>query len=152
MILDQIDNALMYGGLGERIAAGLSLLSEESVLHAPLGRHEVQGSDIYFSVDEYDTKPAGEGRFEIHHKYLDIQAVVKGIEVIGFVPLEGLKEQQPYDGEKDIAFYHAPATYTKAILEPGMFALLWPNEPHMPCRTVDKACRVKKIVIKIRLE
>ena len=152
MILDQIDNALMYGGLGERIAVGLALLSEESVLNAPLGRYEVQGKDIFFVADEYETKPASEGRFEIHRKYLDIQCVVSGTESIGYTPLEGLTEVQAYDGDKDIAFYANTTVHSTLILRPGLFAIFWPNEPHMPCRTAEAPCRVRKIVVKIRME
>ena len=152
MILDQIDSAGMYGGLGERIAAGLALLREDGVLSAPVGRYEVQGKHLFFIVDEYETKPAGEGRFEIHRKYLDIQCVVSGTEYIGFTPLEGLTEVQAYDGDKDIAFYAGTAVHSKAILRPGLFAIFWPNEPHMPCRTAEAPCRVKKIVVKIRME
>lgn len=152
MILDQIDNAGMYGGLGERIAVGLALLSEESVLNAPLGRHEVQGSDLYYVVMDYDTKPLEQARPEVHHIYMDIQCLLKGSEVIGYTPLDGLKIETPYDGEKDIAFYHAPAALSKAILEPGMFAIFWPNEPHAPCICIDTPRPVRKLVIKIRLE
>lgn len=152
MILDQIDSALLYGGLGERIAIGLALLSEERVRHASPGRYEVQGEDIFFAVDEYETKPADEGLFEIHRKYLDIQAVVSGTEYIGFTPLEGLTEVEAYDSQKDIAFYANTAIHSKVVLTPGAFAIFWPHEPHMPCRTVDTPCRVKKIVVKIRME
>ena len=152
MILDQLDSTLVYGGLGERIAIGLALLNEESVQQAAPGKYAVQGEDIFYVVDEYDTKPAEEGRLEIHRKYMDIQTIVSGCECIGTAPLEGLTEQTPYDGEKDLAFYDAAADMSKLILKPGMFAIFWPNEPHMPGRTVEKCERVKKIVIKIRME
>jgi YhcH/YjgK/YiaL family protein len=142
----------LYSGLGERIAIGLALLNEERVLHAPVGRYEVQGKDIFFVADEVETKPASEGRFEIHRKYLDIQCVVSGTEYIGYTPLEGLTEVQAYDGDKDIAFYAGTAVHSKAVLRPGLFAIFWPNEPHMPCRTIETPCRVKKIVVKIRME
>lgn len=152
MILDQIDSALLYGGLGERIAIGLALLNEERVLQSPPGRYAVQGDDIFFAVDEYETQPVNEGRFEIHRKYLDIQALVSGAEYIGYTPLDGLVEAQPYDEQKDLAFYQSPPQYSRLVLRPGLFAIFWPHEPHMPCRIVDTPCRVKKIVVKIRME
>jgi len=152
MLLDQIDSALMYGGLGERVAIGLALLSEERVLQSPPGRYEVQGSDLFFVVDEYETKPATDGQFEIHRAYLDIQALVSGTEYIGYTPLDRLIEAQPYDEQKDLAFYQPPPQYSRLALRPGLFAIFWPHEPHMPCRTVDTPCRVKKIVVKIRME
>ncbi|MHC5124279.1 MAG: YhcH/YjgK/YiaL family protein [Planctomycetota bacterium] len=34
-----------------------------------------------------------------------------------------------------------------------MFAIFWPNEPHMPCRRIGSTSeKVKKIVVKVRME
>ncbi|MHC4951330.1 MAG: NanQ anomerase/TabA/YiaL family protein, partial [Planctomycetota bacterium] len=99
MILDQLDSALMYTGLGERIAVGLALLNEDSVRNAAPGKYEVDGENLFYIVDEYETKPIEKGRLEIHRKYLDIQYIVRGEECIGYAPLEGLTETMAYDGE-----------------------------------------------------
>jgi YhcH/YjgK/YiaL family protein len=152
MILDQIDNALLYGGLGQRIAVGLALLNEDSVRDVAPGKYEVDGKNLFYIVDEYKTKPVDEGRLEIHRKYLDIQYIVSGAECIGTAPLEELTEETPYDGEKDLAFYKGTPDMTQLVLKQGMFAIFWPNEPHMPCRSIDKPEKVKKIVIKVRME
>jgi biofilm protein TabA len=153
MILDELNSALMYGQFSQRITQGLALLKEQSVLSAPLGKHEVMGKDLFYSVDEYQTKPWEEGRPEIHQKYLDIQYIVSGSECIGFTPLEGLQIDQPYDSEKDIAFCKYAPGMSKLVLKPGMFAIFWPNEPHMPCRMIDQQPQtVRKIVVKVRME
>jgi len=152
MIFDQLDNALLYGGLGQRIATGLALLNEDNVRNAAPGKYEVQGEDVFYIVDEYETKPIEDGRLEIHRKYLDIQYIVSGTECIGYALLEGLKEIEPYDSEKDLAFYEYTPAMSKLILKQGMFAIFWPNEAHMPGRTVEKSETVKKIVVKIRME
>ena len=86
MILDQLDNALLYGSLGQRIAAGLALLNEESVRGAAPGKYEVDGENLFYIVDEYDTAPIADGKLEIHRKYLDIQYLVSGSECIGHSP------------------------------------------------------------------
>lgn len=152
MIVDHRDNALLYGSLGRKIAIGLALLNEESVLEAIPGKYGVQDEDIFYIVDEYDTQPVEAGRLEIHRKYLDIQCLVSGCECIGTAPLEGLTVETPYNGEKDIAFYHNTPSISRLILHPGMFAIFWPNEPHMPQRIAQSSERVKKIVVKIRME
>jgi YhcH/YjgK/YiaL family protein len=153
MILDQLDSALMYGGLGERIAIGLALLNEDSIRDAPPGKYEVDGDSFFYIVDEYETKPIEQGRLEIHRKYLDIQYIISGGECIGFAPLEGLTEETPYEGEKDLAFYRYEPTMSKLKLKQGMFAIFWPNEPHMPGRCIGVSPeKVKKIVVKIRME
>ncbi len=152
MILDQIDNVSLYNELGEQIAAGLALLNEDCVRNAAPGKYEVQGDDIFYIVDEYETKPIEEGRLEVHRKYLDIQYIVSGRECIGYAPLEGLTEEAPYDGEKDLVFYKYTPVVSKLVLKPGMFAIFWPNEAHMPGRSIESPETVKKIVVKIRME
>lgn len=152
MLVDRLDSAGMYGGLGERIATGLALLREESVRTAAPGRHEVQGEDLFFVVESYQTRPVEEGRLEIHRRYLDIQYVVSGRECIGYHPFDGLIEQQSYDGQKDIAFYTLNGALSRLILHAGMFAIFWPHEPHMPGRTADIPEKVQKIVVKVRME
>lgn len=152
MILDELNSALMYGQFSERITQGLALLNDENVRSAPVGRHEVDGENLFFSVDEYQTKPFEEGKPEIHHKYLDIQYIVSGAECIGFCPLEGLELDQPYDGQKDIAFYKPAPDMSRLVLRPGMFAIFWPSEPHMPQRAVEQPQTVRKIVVKVRME
>ena len=153
MILDQLDSALLYGGLGERISIGLALLNEDSVRNAAPGKHEVHGDDIFYVVNEYETAPVEEGRLEIHRKYLDIQYIVSGVECIGYAPLAGLVEETPYNGKKDLGFYEYTPVMSKLVLKQGMFAIFWPNEPHMPGRCIGNTSeKVRKIVIKIRME
>ena len=152
MILDQLDSALIYTGLGERISIGLALLNEDPVRNAAPGRYEVDGENLFYIVDEYETKPLQEGRLEIHRKYLDIQYIVSGEECIGVAPLEGLTEETPYVGQKDLAFYEYEPSMSKLHLKQGMFAIFWPNEPHMPGRSINTTETVKKIVVKIRME
>jgi len=132
---------------------GLSLLNEESVRNAATGKYEVDGENLLYVVDEYETKPVEEGRLEIHRKYLDIQYIVSGAECIGVAPLEGLTEETPYDGETDLAFYESSPTMSRLHLKQGMFTIFWPNEPHMPGRRIGSTSeKVKKIVVKIRIE
>ena len=152
MILDYLDNMLMYGGLGERIMIGLALLNEDSVRDAAPGKYEVDGENLFYVVGEYETGPIEEGKLEIHHKYLDIQYIVSGEECIGVAPLEGLTEETPYDGDNDFALYNYEPTSSRLHLKKGMFAIFWPNEPHMPGRSINSVKKVKKIVVKIRME
>ena len=137
----------------ERISIGLALLNEDSVCNGAPGKYEVDGENLFYIVDEYETKPVQEGRLEIHRKYLDIQYIVSGEECIGFAPLEGLTEESPYDGKRDLAFYEYEPTMSRLFMKQGMFVIFWPNEPHMPCRRIGSTSeKVKKIVVKVRME
>jgi len=151
MIYDKLDNVGIYKGLDDRILAGLALLGSKVVQQAEPGRYEVDGENLFYSVDQYDTRPQAEGRLEAHRKYVDIQYLVSGIEWIGVRPLEGLQVQTPYDAGKDIEFYHPAEPMTKIIMQAGTFAIIWPYEAHLPCRMLDTPQPVKKIVVKVRI-
>lgn len=142
----------MYYGLGQRIAQGLALLKDPDVLSSARGRYEVDGDNLFFIVDEYDSKPETDGRFEAHRMYLDIQYVVSGREWIGCRELEGLKLETPYNAQKDIEFYLRAEPMTRIDMEAATFCILWPHEAHMPCRMFDKPEPVTKIVIKVKVE
>jgi YhcH/YjgK/YiaL family protein len=152
MISDKLDNAEIYYGLGKRIAQGLALLKESFVQTSRPGRYEVDGENLFFIVDEYETKPEEQGRLESHRKYIDIQFVLSGREWIGCRPIEGLQVETPYDAKKDIEFYHRAEPMTRVAMEAGTFAIFWPDDAHMPGRMFDKPQRVKKIVVKVRVE
>jgi YhcH/YjgK/YiaL family protein len=152
MIFDQLDSAGLYGGLGQRIAKGLALLADPAVRGGDVGRYEVDGDALFYMIQEYQTQPVEDGRLEIHQTYMDIQYVVSGTECMGYAPLDGLKPHTPYDGEKDVAFYDNSPVLNRLVFQTGMFVIFWPNEPHLPGRSIDKAETVKKIVIKVRME
>ncbi|MBW3631010.1 MAG: YhcH/YjgK/YiaL family protein [Gemmatimonadetes bacterium] len=63
MILDSLSRAGQYGTLGPRIAAGLEYLAAFDPA-TPVGRHFIDGEDLFAMVQEYDTAPATEKRFE----------------------------------------------------------------------------------------
>jgi len=152
MICDKLDNAGIYYGLGGRIAAGLALLNESRVQTSESGRYEIDGDNLYFVVDQYETAPQEQGRLESHRKYIDIQFVLSGREWIGCRPIESLQVETPYDAKKDIEFYHRAEPMTRVAMEAGTFAIFWPHDAHMPGRMFDKPARVKKIVVKIKTE
>lgn len=153
MITDLLERAFLYEKIDSRISAGLALLNEEYVRTAAEGRYEVQGDDLFFIVQEYATAPFEQGRLEIHQKYLDIQFIASGRECIGYAPLEGLLELETYSDLKDIAFYSSNRPVSRLVLETGMFAVFFPQEPHMPGRqAADRPESVKKIVVKIRMK
>jgi len=152
MITDRLKNAEIYYGLGERIKRGLLLLKDSAVINSAPGRYEVEGKDMYYNSDSYQTMPAGQGRFEAHRRYIDIQYIVSGREWIGVSGLEGLKVQTPYNPAEDVEFYHQAEPMSRVVLSAGDFAIFRPGDAHMPCRMFDRPEQVRKIVVKVSVE
>jgi YhcH/YjgK/YiaL family protein len=117
-------------------------------------RYDLCGNDIYALVQKYTTKLLNDGRMEAHRRYVDIQAVISGTEIIGVSSIAGLKEISAYNDEKDFELFEHNAEISSLIkLCPGDFMLLRAGEGHMPCLAIgDKQTEVKKVVIKVRRE
>lgn len=116
--------------------------------NAEVGRYEIDGKDVFASVQEYDTKPACEKKFEIHKNYIDIQYILSGEEIMGSESIDKLTSLGDY--KPDAQFFSLNEDYDKIKLEANDFAIFFPNEPHAPGIAVnDIPSKVKKIVVKV---
>jgi YhcH/YjgK/YiaL family protein len=150
MILDTLDRAPTYRSLGPRFAAGLEWLAKFQAT-TPDGRYDIARDDVYALVQSYDTVPAAEKRYESHRSFADIQFVAIGSEVIHYAPTGGLAPVTSYDAQNDFELYADPAASTPLHLAPGTFAIFYPQDGHKPGCTNGATCRMKKVVIKVRL-
>lgn len=151
MIYDHIDNIESYKGLSTDIYEGLKFLQQVSSDIA-VGTYQINPR-VKAIVSEYETKKVNEYGFEAHKKNIDIQYLLKGEERIACLPIDKLKETTPYSEEKDAAFYSADILPLPSylLLQPGYFAIFFPQDGHMPQLCADKPMMVKKIVVKVEI-
>lgn len=123
----------------------------------------LDGEEIFALCQSYHTKPEAEGRFEAHRKYIDVQYIVSGEELILTLPLADQTPSIPYDEAKDITFYpldcgggnptSAPNPQpSRLLLTPGMVAALFPEDLHAPSLSVGEPTVVGKVVVKVRCQ
>jgi YhcH/YjgK/YiaL family protein len=150
MIIDRIENAPMYIGLGPRIAQALRHLQSADLAALAPGKHDLDGENLFVVVAEYETKPIDQAFYEAHRKYIDIQLLARGTERMGYAHVKDLKVVEPYDAERD--FVKLKGDGQLFTVRPGEFVLFAPHDAHMPALAVDKPQPAKKIVLKIRTE
>jgi len=136
------------------IQDGLRFLRENDLAALTPGKHEIQGERLYAMVSEYQTQPKVQRRPEAHKKYIDIQYICAGEEVIGCGPLAFADEvDEDFLQERDIVYYKGITLETETVLLPGMFAIYFPWEAHRPnCAVGDKAGGIRKVVVKVAVE
>ena len=149
MILDSLPLWRRYAPLNPRLALGFAFL-EHLPPDAALGRHEIDGDAVYALVQRYHTRPVAETRLEAHRRYIDIQYLVSGQEVIHWAALADLAETtRPYDAVTDVAFFASVADMVPARLRAGQFAILFPEDAHAPCCAWGDPAEVLKVVVKV---
>ena len=149
MILGTIQYPSRYGGLGPGVKAGLKYLAEHDLSTLSLGRHVIDGDNIFFDVSEVTAIPASAALFEAHRRYLDIHVTLSGEEWFGHAMVKNLEEVEPYLEEKDVAYYKGDGVYLQA--PPGHFVLFMPEDAHKPRVFFKEAGLVRKLVLKVKL-
>ncbi len=150
MILDQLKNWRRYAALKE-LRPAFEFIERHANETLPEGRLEIDGARLFALPQSYPPRPIEGSLFEAHRRYADVQYIAAGAEMIGYAPTDTLKEETPYDPEKDIAFYAQPARYTPVAVPAGYFAVFYPEDAHMPCCRLDSDDRVRKLVVKVEV-
>ena len=150
MIVDKIENAELYSILGERIKKSFNYIRQTDFKMLQPGRYDIDDNNIFALISEYQTKAESEGKLEAHKKYIDVQYVIEGEELMGYAPLGDQSILEPYKKENDIIFYTGEKVFIKVT--EGMFAIFFPEDVHMPGISVNQKSPVKKLVIKVKVD
>ena len=127
MIIDSVKNIKNYKGL-DKIYDVLMFIEKTDFSNMPLGKYHIDGDDLFYMVQEYDTKQD---------------------ENIGYAPIsceKTLVEEKP---DNDCTFYSCETT--KMLLKDEDFMVLYPNDIHSPglMNIVPSKCR--KVVFKVKI-
>lgn len=151
MIYDKLDNIETYEGISPDILLGLKWLRDVNP-DIVSGVYEINPR-VKAIVSEYTTKEVNKYGYEAHREYIDIQYLISGEEKICCLPLEYLKETKPYNEEQDVAFYEeATVKPQELLIGNGYFAILYPQDGHMPQMCVKEPTAVKKVVVKVKIQ
>jgi YhcH/YjgK/YiaL family protein len=148
MIFDTLDNHARYEGLGNNLPAALKFLLENDLTSLPPGRMDIDGGNLYALVQEYFTRPAEQGVWEAHRRYIDVQYMVSGQERMGVANLRTMQLGE-YVSEKDFQPMSGKGDYLDVLA--GSFVIFFPEDGHMPGLCVIAPEAVRKVVLKVRI-
>lgn len=150
MIYDRLENLALYCQPGTRLHRALVYVRDAAPTAAE-GRTELDGERLYASVSIYDTSPRDERRFEAHRKYIDVQAVLEGEEGIDVSLETDLPILEAYDEKREVMFLKPPKEFASLVMQPGRFAVFFPQDVHRPGCNLQRKQRVRKIVVKVQI-
>ncbi len=147
MILDKLSNAGLYVNVHPLFTKAFEFLTSNDLATLPLGKIELDGSNLVVNVVEVDGKSPEAARMETHNNFIDIQVPVSRVEVMGWKPTADLSEvTDPYNIEKDLTFYSDKA-YNMLNIHPLEFAVFFPEDGHQPGIAEGK---LKKVIVKVK--
>ncbi len=147
MILDTLVNRKTY--TAGKLPAAFEWLEAHAGERLAPGRIELD-EGLFALVQEFETKPIADAVWESHRRYIDVQYLVEGEELMGWAPEAALEPSVPYDESRDCRFYRA-ADSTLLALKPGMFAVFFPQDGHATGLHRVESAKLRKIVVKVPL-
>lgn len=147
MIFDKLSNYSSYFQSSEM----------KSILEDVIKNYSITTKDdTYQHFDHYYVKVMSPETLEVsdiiesHKREIDIQILLSGTEKIRIFSKEKVEIKSDYNPEIDCTFYdpHGEA-HSEVILQPGYFAMFFPQDVHNPLIANNGVQNLKKIVVKI---
>ena len=149
MITDSIINSEFYYSLNRNFKSAFEWIKSTDLLKLEKGKIEIQGEEIFAIVNDYKTVDSSVSKLEAHQRYIDLQFVIEGKEMMGYIAKNNQTPFKEYDQEGDYALYVDSNTVLLPF-EENSFFLLFPQDLHMPgIHYFGREEQVKKLVLKI---
>jgi YhcH/YjgK/YiaL family protein len=144
--------AVSYFKNKQRWEKAFSFLKNNDLSKLELKRYDIDGDNLYATISEYSTKNEETTNFEAHRKYIDIQYVISGKEIMNVAPITTIKDVvTPYDETKDIEFVTV-AKKVNYMASQDYFFIFFPDDVHRPGLKIGVNLPVRKIVIKLKVD
>jgi len=144
--------AVSYFKNKPRWEKAFKFLAENDLKKLEIKRYDIDGDNLFATVSEYMTKNEEATNFEAHRKYIDIQYVIIGKEIMHVAPLvKACEEVTPYDGTKDIEFLKVLSMEKYPATQQNFF-IFFPSDAHRPGIKENVNAQVRKLVIKVKVD
>lgn len=141
-----------YQGENENLKKAINWLLKQDLDTINNGKFIIDGESIFATVSEYETKKDINVKYEFHKKYIDIQLIISGKEIIYETPIDNIDITDTYNITTDIAFgiMKDNKLENKLIMTEGLVAILYPKDAHKPnIEIINNNSKNRKIVIKV---
>jgi len=147
MILDRIEYMETYAHVHADLPKVLAALATMDIAKLESGRYPVTDSEAFILIQRYTSRNRAQSVWESHRKFIDVQYVVAGEELMGYQTIDVLSVSKPYDATSDAALYTGEGLMIPAGA--GTVALFFPQDGHMPGIAVDAGIPMLKVVAKL---
>jgi biofilm protein TabA len=149
MVLDTLNNSAAYNSLNPLFAKAFAFLKTVKESDFDSSKKEIHGEDCFALFFKTEGKGSETIVMEAHKKYIDIQYVFKGSDLMGYKPLDECKDiNKPYDEKDDyMLFNDAPNAYI--LVTENNFSVFFPADVHAPL--VGRGAMLK-VVVKVNCE
>ena len=148
MIIDRLERAEKYYYLNENLKTAFEFIKNNDLKSLEPGKYEIVDENSYLIIAEGKPDADFENKLEAHKKYIDIQMAVIGSFGLSWKAIEDCNNMiAQYEPEEDASYFTDKSDF-EIMLNPGSFAILFPEDAHYPKPPVEN---IKKAIFKIKI-
>ena len=148
MIIDTLDNLGKYTALNPLFADVVEFLKSHDLKTMEAGKYPIKDKDLFLNLSLTTQRTKETAFLETHIEMIDIQVPITCAETFGYSPLCDLPAFE-YNAEKDITKYGDTKPQTYVTVNPGQFAIFFPQDGHAPCIIEEE--EIKKAIFKVKV-
>ena len=148
MTIDTLDNLGKYVALNPLFADVVEFLKSHDLQTMEAGSYPIKDKDVALKLSLTKQRTKETAFLETHIDMIDIQVPVTCAETFGYSPLCDLPAFE-YNAEKDITKYGDTKPQTYVTVNPGQFAIFFPQDGHAPCIIEEE--EIKKAIFKVKV-
>ena len=153
MFYSNINDIRKYNNLyPQRILEALDYLQKNDFTKIEAGKHEINGEKMFAVVVDLTTTAMSEQKPESHKKYIDVQYLVYGSEMIGVAHDAGKNPIVEAASDRDCYYYDQVDNEIQLPMSAGDFAVFFPFDIHRPGCQRGAAMPIRKVVIKVAVD
>lgn len=149
MIIDTLDNLGKYVALNPLFADVVEFLKTHDLRTMEVGKYPIKDKDLFLNLSLTKQRTKETAFLETHIDMIDIQVPITCAETFGYSPLCDLPAFE-YNAEKDITKYGDTKPQTYVTVNPGQFAIFFPQDGHAPCIIEEE--EIKKAIFKVKVK
>lgn len=149
MIIDTLDNLGKYVALNPLFADVVEFLKTHDLRTMEVGKYPIKDKDLFLNLSLTKQRTKETAFLETHIDMIDIQVPITCAESFGYSPLCDLPAFE-YNAEKDITKYGDTKPQTYVTVNPGQFAIFFPQDGHAPCIIEEE--EIKKAIFKVKVK
>lgn len=146
MVKPQDDENQMHN----KILAAKEYLYSIDISKVERKRQYVVNDDFFYSIQTYERNNANQNKLQSYRKYVDVQIVIEGSEIVELADISRLTAFKEYDKERDVIMWNEPLRMTSVSLRAGDCMILYPENAYR-CKKTEESEKVVKIVGKVKI-
>ena len=154
MIVAKWKDASDYCGINPWLDKALGYLNEEFLNTVGTEKVQIDGDNVYATLNLFETVEAEKRPFEAHKEYLDIHVMLEGEERMDMAETCTLTlDEAGCKPQKDFyAYSDKNPEFQPIVMKPGMFLVAFPEDAHRVKVMVNGPSQVRKVVFKVRIK